>query len=231
MVCGSYVTGEPTGRSDIDLHIILSPDVEWRERGNRYVDGFLVEYFANPPGQIRRYFANDFASYSTSSMVQFLTGTIIFDDQGVLSELQQEAAVWKSKKHEPLEPSKGEAHKYALWDALDNLLDCYEAQRADFDFVYHNSLRVFFAGYCSLLNWEQIPFDHLFRYLAQPSYLEKYRKEPFPDQEFALLFQTALECTDNEERVQLAQALLAHIFRMTGGFEIDGWRLRTPAEK
>ena len=136
------MTGEPTGRSDIDLHIILSPDVEWRERGNRYVDGFLVEYFANPPGQIRRYFANDFASYSTSSMVQFLTGTIIFDDQGVLGELKQEAAVWKSKKHEPLEPSKGEAHKYALWDALDNLLDCYEAQRADFDFVYHNSLRV-----------------------------------------------------------------------------------------
>ena len=129
------------------------------------------EYFANPPGQIRRYFANDFASYSTSSMVQFLTGTIIFDDQGVLSELQQEAAVWKSKKHEPLEPSRARptSTPYGIpwiicWTVMKlkgRILTCLP-----------QLFTCFFAGYCSLLNWEQIPFDHLFRYLAQPSYLE-----------------------------------------------------------
>ncbi|MGE8035840.1 nucleotidyltransferase domain-containing protein [Lysinibacillus sp. NPDC093692] len=31
LVCGSYVTGNPTNRSDIDVHIILSDDVDWRE--------------------------------------------------------------------------------------------------------------------------------------------------------------------------------------------------------
>lgn len=57
LVCGSYVTGSPTARSDIDVHIILAEESDWRERGNRYVDGCLIEYFANPPRQIRTYFA------------------------------------------------------------------------------------------------------------------------------------------------------------------------------
>lgn len=41
MVCGSYVTGKASRRSDIDIHIVLNDEVEWRERGNQYVDGFL----------------------------------------------------------------------------------------------------------------------------------------------------------------------------------------------
>ncbi|WP_231630083.1 nucleotidyltransferase domain-containing protein [Lysinibacillus sp. ZYM-1] len=52
LVCGSYVTGKPSKRSDIDVHIVLENDVTWRERGNQIIDGFLIEYFANPPGQI-----------------------------------------------------------------------------------------------------------------------------------------------------------------------------------
>lgn len=56
IVCGSFITGLPTERSDIDLHIILSDEVDWRERGNQYVDGFLIEYFVNPPRQNKEIF-------------------------------------------------------------------------------------------------------------------------------------------------------------------------------
>ena len=59
LVCGSFVTGKPAPHSDIDLHIVLSESVLWRERGNKIVDGFLIEYFANPPRQIREYFKED----------------------------------------------------------------------------------------------------------------------------------------------------------------------------
>ena len=47
-VCGSYVTGRPTKHLDIDLRIIMKDDINWRERGNKIIDGFLIEYFANP---------------------------------------------------------------------------------------------------------------------------------------------------------------------------------------
>ena len=44
LVCGSYVTGNPTKHSDIDIHIILDNKCNWRMRGDEYVDGFLMEY-------------------------------------------------------------------------------------------------------------------------------------------------------------------------------------------
>ena len=49
IVCGSYVTGNPSLHSDIDVHIILSDKVNWRTRGNVVVNNYLIEYFVNPP--------------------------------------------------------------------------------------------------------------------------------------------------------------------------------------
>ena len=91
IVCGSYITGVLAERSDIDVHIILSDEVDWRERGNQYIDGLLMEYFANPPRQIRRYFAEDYRDRSTMSMVQFITGRVIFDHRGIIEQLKVEA--------------------------------------------------------------------------------------------------------------------------------------------
>src|SRR4051812_21721623 len=45
LVTGSRVIGTATPESDIDIHLILPDDVEWRERGNLRIDGLLVEYF------------------------------------------------------------------------------------------------------------------------------------------------------------------------------------------
>jgi len=41
LVCGSYITGSPTNHSDLDVHIILADDVDYRQRGNRIIDGLL----------------------------------------------------------------------------------------------------------------------------------------------------------------------------------------------
>jgi hypothetical protein len=102
MVCGSYITGSPSNRSDIDIHIILSDDVDWRERGNRVTNDFLIEYFVNPPKQIRGYFREDYHDHSTMSMVQFITGRVLFDTTGVISELKVEAKEWIEKKQDGL---------------------------------------------------------------------------------------------------------------------------------
>ena len=64
LVCGSYITGNPTSHSDLDVHIVLDNKVDYRERGNKIVDGLLIEYFANPSKQIFRYFDEDFKDKS-----------------------------------------------------------------------------------------------------------------------------------------------------------------------
>src|SRR5690554_3779093 len=144
LVCGSFITGSPSNRSDIDIHIILSDKVTWRERGNKYINGMLVEYFANPPRQIRKYFEEDHDDNSTMSMVQFITGKEVFDKSGVIKQLKEEAMVWKDKSYNEINKTLLEIKKYGLWDAYDNLLDCYETERQDFDFVYYNSLLTIF---------------------------------------------------------------------------------------
>ncbi|MBP1996527.1 nucleotidyltransferase domain-containing protein [Paenibacillus eucommiae] len=173
MVCGSYITGSPSVRSDIDVHIILSDHVDWRERGNRIYSGYLIEYFANPAKQIRDYFKKDFHDSSTMSMVQFLTGKILFDKTGVINELKLEAAQWKLKAREGLNDSMMELKKYGLWDDLDNLQDCYEQQRIDFHFLYYHSLFRLFTTYCAYLKLEKIPYYQISSYLLDSTYLNK----------------------------------------------------------
>lgn len=230
LVCGSYVTGHPSNRSDIDVHIILSDDIDWRERGNRYINGFLIEYFVNPPKQIRKYFEEDFADYRTMSMVQFMTGRVIFDRIGVIEELKKEAANWKRKKHSELSKIMVEMKKYELWDAHDNLLDSYENHRDDFTFLYYQSLHSMFNHYCSLLNIEPIPSNHIYQYLCNPNYLRKYLKEKFPNEEFRDLYLMAIKETERKKMMDVYGQLLNMIFNNFGGFNIDGWKITSPVE-
>lgn len=227
MVCGSFITGNPTDRSDIDIHIILSDEVTWRERGNKLVDGFLIEYFANPQKQIRSYFSEDYINRSTMSMVQFITGKVIFDKHDMIAQLKMEASEWKDRKYDKLDASLIEIRKYSLWDTFDNLLDCFETGGKDFVFVYHQSLLQLFNDYCSFLNIEQIPFYQITRYLSDPNYLSKYLKEPFPDREFSEMYVEAIEILEQRQMIEIYEKLLNHVYQKLGGFNIDGWHVRT----
>lgn len=230
LVCGSYITGRPSKRSDIDVHIILRDDCDWRERGNRVVNGYLIEYFVNPPQQIRSYFREDHQDRRPMSMVQFLTGRVYVDKSGVVKELIEEARGWKNKPYEPLPAPIIELKKYGLWDALDNLLDCHEARRSDYPMVYAQSLLHLYREYCSMLRVEQVPYYQLLSYFTDPHYLKKYLKDPFPDPEFAELFVRAMQTKDREEQVKIYQMLTEHVMSRNGGFTIDGWKLRSPLD-
>ena len=39
LLCGSYSTGNQNKFSDVDVHIVTSDSQNWRERGNKIVDG------------------------------------------------------------------------------------------------------------------------------------------------------------------------------------------------
>ena len=74
LVCGSFVTGGASKHSDIDVQIILDNEVTWRERGNKIVDGFLIEYFANPLYRYEGYFEEDYSRNRTVTAHMFATG-------------------------------------------------------------------------------------------------------------------------------------------------------------
>ncbi|GLC89299.1 nucleotidyltransferase domain-containing protein [Lysinibacillus piscis] len=230
LVCGSYVTGNPSKRSDIDVHIILADDANWRERGNRVVNGFLIEYFVNPPQQIQRYFQEDFQSHRTMAMVQFMTGMPLFDKIGVITELKVAASEWLKKEYSPLNETMLEMKKYSIWDALDNLKDCFEQKRVDFHFVYFNSLADLFSDYCRFLRLETIPAYQMYSYLTDATYGKKYLKKVFPDTTFKHLFLQALQEEDGQKMVKIYEELVNYVLHQMGDFYIDGWQLKSPVD-
>ncbi len=230
LVCGSYVTGNPSKRSDIDVHIILAEGVAWRQRGNRVINGFLIEYFANPPSQIRRYFQDDFNKRRTMSMVQFKTGRILYDYTGIINDLKYEAEEWLSKRYKKVNKTVLEIKKYGLWDALDNLKDCYEQERKDFTFTYYNELANLFMEYCHFLNLERIPSYQICAYLEDPLYLQKYCKPAFPDDDFKKTFMKAMQEDNAQKMMEVYEALVNYVLNKMGGFRIDGWHIKSPID-
>lgn len=231
LVCGSYVTGNPTNHSDIDLHLILSSEIPWRERGNRIIDGFLIEYFANPTGQIKRYFESDYNDNRTMAATQFATGRIIFDDTGEVSVLKQEALEWKQKPfNKPDEITIG-LTKYALWDNLDNLQDSFEHQAPDFTYNYHHTIQRIFEVYARFLGQPIIEFSKIYTYLRSPEiYQTKYLFNEFLDAKFAGMMIRAITETDHIKMLNSVEELTAYVIDTMGGLKVDGFKARTPAQ-
>src|SRR3989344_294782 len=79
IVAGSRITSYFSKYSDIDVNIITNKTVNM-ERGSKIVNGFMVEYFVNPPGKIRAYFRYGFSDNNLIIARIFGMGRIIFDN-------------------------------------------------------------------------------------------------------------------------------------------------------
>ena len=124
LATGSRLRGEGDLTSDIDLPVVINQPR--RQRRNIVVDGVEVEMFLNPPFQIRRYFADDRASGRGAEQHMWSTGTILYDPQGIMAELQSEAQEQWSAGPPPLsEVGRGLA-RYNAADGLRDIQDVLE---------------------------------------------------------------------------------------------------------
>jgi len=126
LVCGSYITGSPSSRSDIDIQIVYDDNINYRERGNKIIDGFLMEYFAATKRQIYKHFEGDYQTRHRPCINMFATGKTLFDKKGYVKEIVKESKKWLNKKQKSVTKSFIEQNKYHLFDALDTLEKLYE---------------------------------------------------------------------------------------------------------
>ena len=226
LVCGSYITGNPTSHSDLDVHIVLDGHAKYRERGNRIVDGLLIEYFANPPNQIRAYFKEDYKDRSPSSQTQFITGKIILDKTGEVQKLKEEAIEMLNKNYDDIPVKSSELTKYGLWDRLDDLQDAYELNRADFDFLYFNCLDNLLSEYM--------------RYIKRPYHMKtilgnitcetvrnKYLLKELPDDNISNLIFECITNPDKGVRIECYEKLTNIVLDMMGKFNVDGFKFKS----
>jgi len=230
IVCGSYVTGNPSKHSDIDLHIILDSKTKWRERGNEIVDGILIEYFANPAKKHNEYFEEDYRGRKTTNAHMFSTGRILFDKTGELKKIVQRSRKFLNKKFVAQNKIQIEISKYSLWDMNDNLREVFDAEADEFSFVYHVNLKDLYESYSKFLQFTSIPVHKLRRFLTDERDKKKYRIANFPDQEFVKMYIKAIHLKDYEEMMKEYDKLSNYVLNKMGGFNIDGWKIKSPAK-
>lgn len=117
LVTGSRVHGKPAPTSDLDVHVVIAEPR--RQRRNFLLDGVEIELFINPPFQSRRYFAD--GRGHDPHMYTF--GRVMYDPQGVMAELQEEARqIWEAGPA-PLNPKLAWMDRYFPADLLRDLED------------------------------------------------------------------------------------------------------------
>ena len=224
MVTGSYATGTQNENSDIDV-ILLSGDISWRERGNRRVGGYLIEYFINPACQLIKEIEEEPQSYHTSTSGMLTMGKILADPRGELAKLVDFAA---QSRRRPLEPLSDVGYKlscYTVWDSYDEL-ESADKRGEDVTLYYVHWLdAITKARFCEC-RLGHIPASKLQRVLFDQEYCQKVGAK-LPKEEFVRLLKACLQATDNNGRLAAAKQLQEYWQSQNAEFDIENFTLHS----
>ena len=217
LLVGSYAVGNQNDKSDIDVYIILNDDAKWRERGNKLVDNYLIEYFINPVKLVRQYMLEDKRGHGGAMANMLINGKVLFDKNGIVDILRDEAFKIVDAKDFEVNPIK----YYACWCAFDE----YEAA------MYHNEMQYFIClknlidaylgnnGYCVL------PEHKIERFFRDAEYRNRYNIGKFPNNKFNEL---VIKCFD-EVKYDNLKKLYDYVIE-DGKFDINNFVLRSNVE-
>jgi len=224
LLTGSRSAGTHAENSDIDLQVLFSDDT-LRERGNQIVDGYLVEYFANPTSMIEAYLRKESEQFHRPTLRMFATGTIFMDKSGSLERAKMLAVELLKTPLPTMLEAEVEAAKYSIWDCRDDLLALYENNDPSFLYVYHLNLNKVLTLYSRFCGGELTSASKQFRQMSDSRFREKYEISDYPDQLFQRLFCSCMTAQTYEDCFGHFSRLVEHALSAMGGFEIDGWRL------
>lgn len=90
LLTGSYVYGNPTDESDLDVRVVTKDGANWAEK-YRMRFGHKVELFCNPPEVIRNYFDINRKENRPHALHFWTYGKIVYDPTCIAKQLKDEA--------------------------------------------------------------------------------------------------------------------------------------------
>ncbi|MEL7530221.1 MAG: nucleotidyltransferase domain-containing protein [Bacteroidota bacterium] len=121
VVSGSFAHGKLDPNSDIDIFVITDPSNTERERGNTWINGIEIEYFKNPPQQIRAYFRQEKSPHTAHILAK---GQVVYERSTEVEKLIQEAKAIIDAPAPALKDFQKELLKYHLDDLIKDYADC-----------------------------------------------------------------------------------------------------------
>lgn len=229
VVCGSYITGNSSKHSDLDVQILLNSSVSWCECGSLKICGVLIDYFARPFKKHCEEFAHDYQLRRRIDAHMFATGKILFDKTGELARLILHARKYMFKPYKEQSLTSVKVAQYNLWDMLDNLKEIFEADGEEFYLVYYVHLYQLFEHYARFLRFDSIHVHKLRRCLVNERDRRKYSIPKFPDETFLTSFAKAIKPKKRAIMMRGYGRLTNYVLNQMGGFNIGDSKIRTHA--
>ncbi|MCL2171414.1 MAG: nucleotidyltransferase domain-containing protein [Defluviitaleaceae bacterium] len=224
---GSYAFGNADEFSDIDLFIILDDAVDYRERGNRRVDGFIVEYFANPMRQIKKYIEDDMADIGLCDINMIMGGIVIYDKNNAADDARAYCERILENGFAKMSAFNIQMGLYFHWDNFDELRRAHHEQTPDFNMLFHRYIQQAFELYSRYICSPAPSYSKLYKWLSDDGYFNRYGLPPHKDQVFAGLIKQSFELAEAAELFALAEKIYKHVADGMGGFEIENFTLRS----
>lgn len=223
---GSYAADNADKYSDIDLYIVLNDSVTWRVRGNKHVDGFPVEYFANPIRQIKKYMDSSYNDVRILEINMILNGIVILNRNNTAESLRE----YCLKKDINNFPELGEFHikmgLYHIWDNFDELTRAHDNKTADFAMQYYMFIQNIFDFYSRYICSPVPNYHHLYKWLINETYREKFKLPPYRDTTFLGLISGAFDNLAMNAMFVQASTIKDYVFNKINGFDIDNFILK-----
>ena len=226
ILTGSYATGNNTPNSDIDVFIVTKDSTTWRERGNKLIDGYLIEYFINPVRQVLNEFEEGFINNGIATTRIFLGSKILYDKDGTIEKLINIAKENINREIEPLPEFKKKMNNYTIWHSFYELTSKYE-RKEDIDFTYNIYLNNIIESY--FLN-KQIPFlpiHKIEKMLINEEYRKRYNINKLPNEEFVKKLLNCFNEKDYDKRYKYAKELYDYYMNENSDFDINDFSLRS----
>lgn len=227
IACGSYVSKNNNEFSDIDVHLVLKRGNEWRERGNLEVDGFLIEYFANPVNKYECYFQEEFSDFDCCTLAMFANGIVVSDKNGEVKKLKEKASELLKGDVRDLSEFELLTEKYHCWDSYDELCVAFKENRSAFYLIYFELYKRL-VGLCTKIkNMRTMSFTKLDKLLMDKIFRDNYGISKFYDEYETEIIKKCIEIEEKEVMLNKITVLYNYVMKIAGGFDINKFVLRS----
>lgn len=223
LLSGSYACGNQNRFSDIDVTIIGSNDLNWQEKSNCYVDGFLIEYIINPIWRFEKYMDESLKDHDYTSQNLILYGKILFDCHGEIKKLQKKALAQIQKPFEPISDYDKSFIKYYLWDRYDELQSLYH-KKLHIDLQYWLLVDALISAYYDFCNLPHIPHSKIELILNDKDFAERYHIKKMPEKAFCDKLMLCFKARNNKQKLSAVRKFYDYVLDVGGGFDIGSFR-------
>ena len=219
VLCGSYVTGNYTKRSDIDI-CIITKDISYKERGNVIIDGIMIEYFMNPLSEVYKYLENDFKNRRRlADANMYVNGIILFDKTGEIQKLREHSQKYYELEFDEPDKNTIMINNYTCWDLMDEINDKIDNNEG-YDLLYWMLLKELISNYYYKNKIAMVPFTKIERLYRNKDFREKYHLKNMPPQNFVDLVLNVFDKKSYDSLKTLYEYVM-------GNFKISEFILKT----